>query len=64
MFKGYCFNKEGQYTPAVNLENEKEAFEYVSLQKKLHHRVIAVDKEDSIVIEAKEGKIVFPIKEI
>jgi hypothetical protein len=60
-FHGYCFLKDGTHTPPVNLYGTVAAIRYVRLQMGLQYRVIVVDESDSIVIEAIQGKLVFPV---
>lgn len=60
MFKGYCFMESGKHLPQVNLENVEEAIEYFNLKKELFYRVMIVDSGDSIVLESKNGEVVFP----
>ncbi len=59
-YSGYCFFKDGSYTHAVLLVGEAEAIAYVQLLMNLQHRVIIVDSEDCIVMEAVDGQIIFP----
>jgi len=64
MFKGYCFFEDGTYTPAVNLDNEEAAVRYVMLQKNIQYEVRVVDEHDFTVLQAINGKIVYPTKEM
>lgn len=62
MFKGYCFmENNGNYCPAVNLRNAKEAWSYVNSQKMLFPEVRIVDEDDYIILHVINGKIVFVI---
>jgi hypothetical protein len=51
----------GNYCPAVNLRNAKEAWSYVNSQKMLFPEVRIVDEDDYIILHVINGKIVFVI---
>lgn len=63
MFKGYVAMEDGFTTEPVHLEEAEDAVRYVHLQMKFQYRVFVTDETDSIVIEAIQGKLVFPTPE-
>lgn len=60
MFKGYCYLENGRYLEPVILDSVEQAFEYLGVQMKLFRMVRIIDGDDCIVLEAKNGEIVFP----
>ena len=64
-FEGYCWPAAGDpwHTPVLPLYGVEEAVRYINLQKILFHEVRIVDKDENVVLQAINGKIVFPVKE-
>lgn len=61
MFQGYCFKKvNGRYLPPVELNDAKEAWEFVISKKDSFPEIRVVDMDDNIVIHTVKGDIVFP----
>jgi hypothetical protein len=60
MFKGYCYLANGRYLEPVILDSVEQAFEYLGVQMKLFSMVRIIDGDDCIVLESKNGEIVFP----
>ena len=61
MFNGYCFmEKDGWHCPPVKLKDADEVYSYVNLQKVIFPEVRICDGGDFIVVQALDGKIVFP----
>lgn len=63
MFYGYCripAEAGGGWWPPVTLNSPEEAIRYANLQKGLFPEVRITDADDFIVIQAKDGKIVYP----
>ncbi|WP_027416489.1 hypothetical protein [Aneurinibacillus terranovensis] len=61
MFSGYCFvEKNGWHCPPVRLNSAEEVWSYVQLQKRIFSEVRITDADDFIVVQALEGKVVFP----
>lgn len=61
IFMGYCFlEKDGLHTPPVYLDTPEEVWRYVNLQKGLFPEVRITDSGDFCVVQALDGKIVFP----
>lgn len=59
-YSGYCFLKDGRYAAGVWLHTEKEAIDYVKMQKPYQHRIMVCDKDDFCVMEVEEAKLVYP----
>ncbi len=60
-FFGYCFLKvDGEHCPKVTLNGPQEVWNYVQLQKKIFPEVRITDTGDACVVQAINGKIVFP----
>ncbi|WP_196231822.1 hypothetical protein [Bacillus thuringiensis] len=47
-------------SPAVNLANAQETWNYVNLQKRIFPEVRICDEDDFTVVHVLDGKIVFP----
>lgn len=62
-YSGYSFLEDGRYAVGVWLCNEKEAMDYVEMQKPYQHRVMLCDSNDFCVWEVKDGVLVYPTKE-
>ena len=62
-YSGYSFLEDGRYAAGVWLCNEKEAMDYVEMQKPYQHRVMLCDSNDFCVWEVKDGVLVYPTKE-
>lgn len=61
MFNGYCFiEKDGEHCPPVELKDANEVYSYVNLQKKIFPEVRITDSGDFCVVQALDGKVVFP----
>lgn len=60
MFKGYCYLANGRYLEPVILDSVEQAFEYLGVQMKLFSMVRIIDGDDCIILESKNGEIVFP----
>jgi len=62
-YSGYSFLEDGRYAAGVWLCNEKEAMEYVEMQKPYQHRIMLCDRNDFCVWEVRDGRQVHPNKE-
>ena len=62
-YSGYSFLEDGRYAAGVWLCNEKEAMEYVEMQKLYQHRIMLCDRNDFCVWEVRDGRQVHPNKE-
>lgn len=63
IFQGYCFDKDGFYPSPVTLGGIQEAVRYFNLQRPLHPHVMITDSDDYCVMEAQNGRAVFPLPE-
>lgn len=64
LYSGYSFLEDGRYAAGVWLCSEKEAMDYVEMQKPYQHKVMLCDRDDFCVMEVVAGKMVFPDEEI
>ena len=64
IYSGYSFLEDGRYAAGVWLCSEKEAMDYVEMQKPYQHKVMLCDRDDFCVMEVVAGKMVFPDEEI
>ena len=55
--------EDGRYAAGVWLCSEKEAMDYVEMQKPYQHKVMLCDRDDFCVMEVVAGKLVFPDEE-
>lgn len=62
-YSGYSFLENGKYAAGVWLCNEKEAMNYVEMQKPYQHRIMLCDRSDFCVWEVIDGNLVYPTKE-
>ena len=62
-YSGYSFLEDGRYAAGVWLCNEKEAMEYVEMQKPYQHRIMLCDRNDFCVWEVRDGRQVYPTQE-
>ena len=62
-YSGYSFLEDGRYAAGVWLCNEKEAMEYVEMQKPYQHRIMLCDRNDFCVWEVRCGMQVYPPQE-
>ncbi len=62
-YSGYSFLENGRYKAGVGLYSEKEAMEYVELQKPYQHRIMICDRDDFNVLEIIKGEMIHPSKE-
>lgn len=62
-YSGYSFLEDGRYAAGVWLCNEKEAMEYVEMQKPYQHRVMLCDRNDFCVWEVRCGEQIYPSQE-
>ena len=62
-YSGYSFLEDGRYAAGVWLCNEKEAMEYVEMQKSYQHRIMLCDRNDFCVWEVRDGRQVYPTQE-
>ena len=62
-YSGYSFLEDGRYAAGVWLCNEKEAMEYVEMQKLYQHRIMLCDRNDFCVWEVRDGRQVYPTQE-
>ena len=62
-YSGYSFLEDGRYAAGVWLCNEKEAMEYVEMQKPYQHRIMLCDRNDFCVWEVRDGMQVYPPQE-
>ena len=60
LYSGYCFLEDGSYAAGVCLCNEKEAMDYVWMQRPYQNIVMLYDQDGSGVVEAVAGKLIFP----
>lgn len=60
VFYGYCFDNEGKYTPAVTLKGAEQVYSYIMLHKGFYPELRITDSDDSLVVQAKNGRIVYP----
>ena len=60
LYSGYSFLEDGRYAAGVWLCSEKEAMDYVEMQKPYQHKVMLCDRDDFCVMEVVDGKMVFP----
>lgn len=60
LYSGYSFLEDGRYAAGVWLCSEKEAMDYVEMQKPYQHKVMLCDRDDFCVMEVVAGKLVFP----
>ena len=60
LYSGYSFLEDGRYAAGVWLCSEKEAMDYVEMQKPYQHKVMLCDRDDFCVMEVVAGKMVFP----
>lgn len=60
LYSGYSFLEDGRYAAGVWLCSEKEARDYVEMQKPYQHKVMLCDRDDFCVLEMVAGKLVFP----
>ena len=63
LYSGYSFLEDGRYAAGVWLCSEKEAMDYVEMQKPYQHKIMLCDRGDFCVMEVVAGKIVFPDEE-
>lgn len=63
IYSGYSFLEDGRYAAGVWLCSEKEAMDYVEMQKPYQHKVMLCDREDFCVMEVVDGEMVFPDEE-
>ena len=65
-FKGYCFPVKDNdwHTPAVGLDGVEQAVRYANIQKHLFYEVRVVGEDDKTVLQAIDGKIVYPVPEV
>lgn len=63
LYSGYSFLEDGRYAAGVWLCSEKEARDYVEMQKPYQHKVMLCDMDDFCVMEVVAGKMVFPDEE-
>ena len=61
IYKGFCFDEEGRYTPAVTLKNVQEVINYCKLQGMSHYEIRITDySEDDIIMQVIDGLVVWP----
>lgn len=61
IFKGFCFDKTGRYTPAVTLKGTQAVMNYCKLQGELHYEVRITDEtENDTVMQVINGFVVWP----
>ncbi len=63
LYSGYSFLEDGRYAAGVWLCSEKEAMDYMEMQKPYQHRVMLCDRDDFCVMEVVAGELVFPDEE-
>lgn len=63
LYSGYSFLEDGSYAAGVWLCSEKEAMDYVEMQKPYQHKIMLCDRGDFCVMEVVAGEIVFPDEE-
>lgn len=63
LYSGYSFLEDGRYAAGVWLCSEKEALDYVEMQKPYQHKVMLCDRNDFCVMEVVDGEMVFPKEE-
>ena len=63
LYSGYSFLEDGRYAAGVWLCSEKEAMDYVEMQKPYQHKVMLCDRDDFCVMEVVDGEMVFPDEE-
>ncbi len=59
-YSGYSFLQDGRYSAGVWLCSPQEALDYVEMQKPYQHRVLVCDRDDFAVMEAIDGKLIYP----
>ena len=59
-YSGYSFLPDGRYSAGVWLCSPQEALDYVEMQKPYQHRVLICDRDDFAVMEAIDGKLIYP----
>lgn len=64
LYSGYSFLEDGRYAAGVWLCSEKEALDYVEMQKPYQHKVMLCDRNDFCVMEVVAGEMVFPKEDI
>ena len=60
LYSGRCYREDGSYLAGVCLCNEKEAMDYVWMQRPYQNIVMLYDQDGSGVVEALAGKLIFP----
>jgi hypothetical protein len=63
IFTGYCFLPDGRYSAGVRLDGPEEIRAFLELQAPYQHRVLICDSDDYGVLEAADGKIIYPAQE-
>ncbi|BAL01486.1 hypothetical protein OBV_42870 [Oscillibacter valericigenes Sjm18-20] len=63
-FFGYCFLPDGRYASGVPLADDLEVREYIDIQSRYQHRLMVCDREDFCVFEMREGRCIFPAREM
>ena len=63
LYSGYSFLDDGRYAAGVWLCSEKEAMDYVRIQRPYQYKVMLCDRDDFCVMEVVAGKLVFPDEE-
>lgn len=62
-YSGYSFLKDGRYAAGVWLCSAEEALGYLEMQKPYQYRVLVCDRDDFAVMEAVNGKLIYPDEE-
>lgn len=59
-YSGYSFLPDGRYAAGVWLCSEREALDYVEMQRPYQHRIMICDRDDFCVLEMENGKVLHP----
>ena len=59
-FTAYCYLKNERYRGPVFINTEKELHDYVGFQLKYQYMIRICDRDDYIIMETKEGNLVYP----
>lgn len=59
-YSGYSFLPDGCYSSGVCLCSPQEVMDYVEMQKPYQYRILICDRDDFVVMDVKDGKLIYP----
>lgn len=62
MYKCYLIHNDGTHASPLEVDTEPQAISFFDCYKGIAHQVVITDKDDSCVLHAIDGEIIFPLR--